>query len=199
MTFESSYRISNWGYKIIPESGINFMRKLLTLTLVLLFTACQSESQPAKDAKNLLKNVELITPTGEIIETILAIYPKEQEKGLSGVKAEDFTIKQGMLFFYPTEEERHFWMPDTYFDLDLFYLDKELKIIDIIRKLPFYIGRSNSDLIPRARGIWCRHTLEMKAESPIASKLKIGDVLAWKSQYSLKEIEAQIIKLLEKN
>lgn len=170
------------------------MRKFITLLLLFTMIACQSESRNSRDSQKPLKNVELITPTGESIETVLAITPKDQEQGLSGVKPEDFEDNQGLLFFYLDDGEKHFWMPDTYFDLDLFYLDKDLKILDIVRKLPFYVGRSNPQLIPRARGIWCRHTLEMKSESKLAQKLKIGDTLKWKAEDSLAETEELVRK-----
>ena len=101
------------------------------------------------------------------------------------MQPEDFDDDQGMLFYYKEDGDRYFWMPDTYFDLDLFYLDKDLVILDIVRKLPHHKGRHNEALIPRARGVWCRHTLEMKSGSKIADKLKIGDRLTWKGQASL--------------
>lgn len=175
------------------------MRKLLTLTLLFVLFACQSESRNSSDQQRPLKAVELVTPAGDTIQTTLAIDPKAQEQGLSGVKPEDFEDDQGMLFFYIGDEERHFWMPDTYFDLDLFYLDKDLKVIDVIRKLPFYVGRANLDLVPRARGVWCRHTLEMKATSAIAQRLKLGDTLKWKGSATLQETEADVRKMFEKN
>lgn len=166
------------------------MGKFLTLALVFILCACQSES------RNPLKAVEIKTPAGDVIKTTLVYTPKDMEQGLSGVQPGDFQEDQGMLFFYLEENEKHFWMPDTYFDLDLFYLDKDLKVLDLIRKLPFYIGRANSDMIPRARGVWCRHVLEMKSTSPIAAKINIGDKLEWISSLSLKETEDQISKQL---
>lgn len=162
------------------------MRKLLTLSLLFLLTACQSES---RSKTSPLKFVELITPQGEVIETTLAITPKEQEQGLSGVKPKDFSDSQGMLFYYLEDGDKYFWMPDTYFDLDLIYLDKDLKILDIIRKLPHYVGRANPNLIPKARPVWARHTLEMKASSPISQKLQIGDRLKWQNSISLEEAD----------
>jgi uncharacterized membrane protein (UPF0127 family) len=162
------------------------MRKFLTLLLLLSLSACQSESQDP------LKSLELQTPAGELIQTSLVYMPKDMEQGLSGVKPENFSDNQGMLFFYLNDQEMHFWMPDTYFDLDLFFLDKDLKILDIIRKLPFYVGRANPDLIPKARGTWGRYVLEMKATSPVSAKLKIGDQLQWKSSLNLQETEERI-------
>ena len=170
------------------------MRKFLSLTLLFVLFACQSESRKSLDYGNPPKTIELITPSGKAIETTLAITMMEQEQGLSGVKPEDFDNDQGMLFFYTSDDERHFWMPDTYFDLDLFYLDKDLRITDIIRKLPHYKGRANPGQIPRARGVWARHVLEMKSTSEIAQSLKMGDQLQWKSSVSLEETEARVKK-----
>jgi uncharacterized protein len=166
--------------------------------LLLVLFACQSESRISSNQQRPLKSIELITPSGDVVRTRLAYDSKAQEQGLSGLKPEDFKDDEGMLFFYLADDERHFWMPDTYFDLDLFYLDKELKIIDVIRKLPFYVGRSHLDLVPRARGVWCRHTLEMKSTSSIAQRLKMGDTLKWKADISLEETESDIVKMLIK-
>ena len=166
------------------------MRKLLTLLILLSLWACQAESQDP------LKRLELKTPQGDIIKTSLVYTPKDMEQGLSGVKPEDFKEDQGMLFFYLEDGDKHFWMPDTYFDLDIIYLDKDLKILDIVRKLPHYIGRNNPELIPRARGVWSRHVLEMKATSGISAKLKIGDKLEWKSVLNYSETENKIKKQL---
>jgi uncharacterized membrane protein (UPF0127 family) len=169
------------------------MRKLLTALLLLTLLACQSES------RNPLQSVDLKTPSGQVIKTSLVYSPHDMEQGLSGVQSQDFSDDQGMLFFYTSEQEMHFWMPDTYFDLDLFFLDKELKITDIIRKLPHYIGRANPELIPRARGVWAKYVLEMKAGSSIADKIKIGDSLVWKSSLDLVKTEEAIKKELTKN
>lgn len=162
------------------------MRKFLTLALVFLLMACQSVS------RNPLKEVILKTPQGEQIKTTLVWSAEDQIRGLSGMRSEDFAEDQGMLFFYMNEDEKHFWMPDTYFDLDIIFLDKNLKIVDIVRKVPHYIGRLNEHLIPRVRPVWSRHALEMKATSEIAEKLKIGDQLVWESDLDINQTEAKI-------
>jgi uncharacterized membrane protein (UPF0127 family) len=133
--------------------------------------------------------MELLTPNGDVIRTKVVVSEADQEQGLSGKKPEDFADDQGMLFYYFADDEKNFWMPDTYFDLDLFYLDQNLKVVDIIRKLPHYVGRANPDIIPRARPVWCRHTLEMKASSPLAKKIYIGDQLKWKGNKSVTEMD----------
>ncbi len=167
------------------------MPKFLTLCLLFLIFSCQSESRRAPSEAGL------ITPKGVTIRTKLAITMKEQEQGLSGMRPENFDDDQGMLFYYLEEGDKHFWMPDTYFDLDLFYLDKDLRIVDIVRKLPHHKGRHNEALIPRARGVWCRHTLEMKASSPQAAELRIGDQLTWKANVPFSEMDAKARELLK--
>lgn len=167
------------------------MRKLLTLLLLLcLFGSCQSESR--KPLPEAIRHMELITPKGQTIKTQLVFTEQDQEQGLSGIQAADFSSDQGMLFFYPDEGMKNFWMPDTYFDLDLFYLDNSLKILDVIRKLPHYIGRHSPDLIPRARGVWARHVLEMKSDSELAQGLQVGDTLKWQGRFSLDETDKKI-------
>ncbi|MFL5785690.1 MAG: DUF192 domain-containing protein [Bacteriovoracaceae bacterium] len=167
------------------------MTKFLTLCLLFILFSCQSESR-----KNS-KEVDLITPKGKAVRTRLSVTMKEQEQGLSGIQAGDFDDDQGMLFYYLEDGDKYFWMPDTYFDLDLFYLDKDLRVKDIVRKLPHHIGRHNEDLIPRARGVWCRHVLEMKTSSPIAAEIQIGDQLTWKGVVPLSEMDVKARELLK--
>lgn len=162
------------------------MRKFLTTLILGFLWSCQTESQDP------LKKVILEHGQGEEIKTTILFTQEEQSQGLSGVKPEDFEDNEGMLFFNIEDEERNFWMPDTYFDLDLFYLDKDLKVVDIVRKLSHYIGRANPSLIPRARPVYCRHVLEMKSSSPLAQKIKIGDYFKWKSALGLIETEKKI-------
>lgn len=165
------------------------MRKLLTLLLLFSLLACQSESRRTTE---IPEKVEMITAGGDVISASLAYSPSVQEQGLSGVQAEDFDHDDGMLFYYLQDDEKHFWMPDTYFDLDLIYLDQNFKVVDIIRKLPHYKGRANPELIPRARGVWARHVLEMKADSEISRKIKEGDQLQLKTNLSPEKLDERI-------
>lgn len=151
------------------------MRKLLAFFPLLIILSCNS-------AKLAHLKSKITTAQGHSVMTYLAITPSEQEQGLSGIKENDFSEKEGMLFYYPQAGIKHFWMPDTYFNLDLIYLDLNFKVIDIVRNLAHHKGRANSELIPRARGVWSNHVLEMKSSSKIAREIQIGDQL--KIEYS---------------
>ena len=76
-----------------------------------------------KSEGNSIKNLESKTfsiKAGAVeLETKLAISNQTQTKGLSGIQGKDFRDDQAMLFLYPKEGYRRFWMPDTYFNLAL--------------------------------------------------------------------------------
>ncbi|MCM2350379.1 MAG: DUF192 domain-containing protein [Bacteriovoracaceae bacterium] len=175
----------------------------LLLVLVLNLTSCgkgdsrnspqpQVESPAAtEETKDPLKNVELISPSGEIIKVSIAYTSRDQSKGLQGVQPEEFEENEGKLFFYLKDSARTFWMPNTYFNLDIIYLDQELKITDIVWNIEHYTGSVDSE-IPRAPRISSRHVLEMKNGSVISSKLKVGDQFQWKSPLTLQQTESKI-------
>lgn len=173
----------------------SFCQIVLFFFLPTLFMSCQLFSN--NEQKEFSKVIRLKTPSGDIIETQVAVTISEQSQGLSGVRPDDFDEDEAMLFWGNKDEMKNFWMPDTYFDLDLFYLDKDLKIIDIVRKLPHHIGRANTHLIPRARSVWSRHVLEMKSTSQMAQKLKIGEKLIWDNKIGLKDYQNKIKELTE--
>lgn len=169
---------------------------LLTFSLMSCGDKSSSDSSPAapeeaetpEERPDPLKYVELKTPSGDVIRTSIAYKPDDQQQGLSGVRSEDFATDEGKLFFYFSEATRTFWMPNTFFALDVFYLDENLEIDRIVRDLPFYQGTSNED-IPRAPAVNSRHVLEMKADSEIANEINVGDSLDWQSSVSLENIE----------
>lgn len=57
--------------------------------------------------------------------------PFERQTGL--MYRETMEIKQGMWFVFEEEEPRYFYMKNTLIPLDLFYADKDKKIVSIIR------------------------------------------------------------------
>jgi len=108
-------------------------------------------------------------------------WPEEVTRGLSGVSPKDFKDDQGLLFFFPELGSRSFWMPDTYFDLDIIFLDKDLKVLDIVRDVPHHPGFQEP--IPRVKTVQAWHVLEMKAGSSHAQEIKIGQKLSWKPNW----------------
>lgn len=162
--------------KLTPQ-----LNRFLPLLLVTLLGACQGKA----DSKDW---AVLVTPKDKI-KVKLAIEESDQRRGFSGTRDDEWPDEDGILFLFPEENYRGFWMPDTYFDLDLFYLDGNFKVIDIQRQLPHFIGREPTERVPRAREVWARHVLELKSKSAIAARIKVGDQFRFQAQWTPPQIK----------
>ena len=118
----------------------------------------------------------------------MAISPKDQTRGLSGIRPKDFGNNEGMIFLYKDDGPKSFWMPDTYFHLEIIFLDKDLRVVHIERNVEPHPGRNEPPKIARTPTIHCRHVFEIKSSSPLAQKIKLGDKLKLTSSQSLAEI-----------
>ncbi len=130
-------------------------RAIVAVALALLFAGCggDSASSPnssqgdpqASEGANTGPELTSKTPqTASGIRTLaietsgdesvevrveIADEPDEQAKGLMDRMA--LGQDQGMLFVFPTEEDRSFWMKDTLIPLSIAYMDSEGRIVDI--------------------------------------------------------------------
>ncbi len=48
----------------------------------------------------------------------------------------DLPADQGMLFIFPDEEMRGFWMKNTYISLDILYFDSQLRLVSMHQRVP---------------------------------------------------------------
>lgn len=90
-------------------------------------------------------------------------------KGLS--KRENLCPKCGMLFVFSFETELPFWMKDTLIPLDLIWLDKNGKIVDIKTA-----NETNSSKIYQNQSP-AQYVLELNANDSQKLNLKIGDII----------------------
>lgn len=103
-----------------------------------------------------------------------------RSRGLSGVKSSEFADDEGAIFIFPRKGMRTFWMPNTFFDLDIIYLDDKFKILSIDRNVKHH--KSYEGDIPKATPTIAWHVLEIKARTALSKKLNAGMVLKWTSQ-----------------
>lgn len=89
---------------------------LITLTLMLGASACMS-SEPSVTLKGTRFAVELATT------------PEDQALGL--MFRDSLADDRGMLFIFPTETQRSFWMKNTRIPLDIFYFDSGLRLVNV--------------------------------------------------------------------
>lgn len=154
--------------------------KLITFFLIFQATVC------AKDIF-ILKN-----PSGKTIQLRLAISKDEQSRGLSGLKPNDFKINEGMLFINSDESPRTFWMNDTYFNLDIIFLSKDLKIVGVEKNVPFHAGSNEPPKIYRTHTYRSQFVLETKGKAPFSRSLKVNDQLRFLGKPTLSEITLKI-------
>lgn len=64
----------------------------------------------------------------------LAVTPEEQQQGL--MYRTEMGENEGMLFVYDNMAPRSFWMRNTYIALDIAFLDREQRIVDIQQMEP---------------------------------------------------------------
>ena len=97
-------------------------KRLPALLLLLLTTTSCMSNEPRVRLKGEWFGVELATT------------PEEQSMGL--MFRDQMDESHGMLFIFPTEYRRSFWMKNTRIALDIFYFDAELKLVSVSENTP---------------------------------------------------------------
>ena len=96
---------------------------ILFLFLFASFTGCNN-SVPDED------NTWNIEVGEQVIQVEIADSPEEWEMGLS--YRDTLAVDHGMLFIFPNESRRVFWMKGCNFDIDLAYIESDGTISEII-------------------------------------------------------------------
>lgn len=103
-----------------------------------------------------------VTLTAEVAKTA-----EEKRQGLQ--ERENLGERHGMWFVFDEDVQEPFWMKNTPISLDIIFVDKDYKIVEIIPN-----AQPNSELllVPKQK---YRYTLELKAGSAAALKINAGD------------------------
>jgi len=102
--------------------------KILTIILLisLILIASCSNTNRVIITNSQQKDIE--------IQVNLAITPQQKQQGLMNVS--NLSENQGMLFLFDNEDYYNFWMKDTLIPLDIIFINKDLRIVDIIQAVP---------------------------------------------------------------
>ena len=97
------------------------MRFLLSTALVLACTACVAGG-PSVELKGQRFNVE--------------IADTREKQALGLMFRESMPIDHGMLFIFPNEAPRAFWMKNTRIPLDILYFNADLELVSVSQNTP---------------------------------------------------------------
>ena len=128
---------------------------ILTILLIIIFLSIYFVS------KN--KKTEIFFPKQNIkIEAQLAQTILQQTKGLMNVK--NLPENQGMLFVFLDESKKSFWMKNTYIPLDLIFISRDKKIVEIKenfepcqqKNCPSYTSQKKAKYVLEVNGGFCQ-------------------------------------------
>ena len=147
-------------------SFLSFACRSLLLIMVVLgtFPGCEKQPPPA----NLRENQVLMNLGGGQFKLEIADTPEKQKIGL--MERRFMPANEGMIFVFPNEQPRAFYMRDTYIPLDIIYLSADGRIISIKQMKPLDETSVPSDGP-------CKYAIELNAGTAQKMGLKVGDVL----------------------
>jgi len=100
---------------------------ILLLLLSVVLSAC-SESRASVE-------LYFLNPDGTSSPKIQAeIARSEGERRLGLMYRKQMAANEGMLFIFPREAMRSFWMKNTYLELDMIFIDKDLKVVSVLKR-----------------------------------------------------------------
>ncbi|MCB0324862.1 MAG: DUF192 domain-containing protein [Bdellovibrionales bacterium] len=107
-------------------------RKSFFLTCALLFLSLQLVACRDSGASVVVQFRNADGSQSPAIQAELAVTPSQRARGLMYRKT--MADSEGMLFLFPDEEERSFWMKNTYLELDIIFLDRDFRVVSIAKR-----------------------------------------------------------------
>jgi len=102
---------------------------LASLAAALAVSACAADRGAA--AEPVLEDLEIVTAQGRTHRFKVEIADTDPERARGLMFRASMERDRGMLFEFPEESERSFWMKNTYIPLDIIYIAADGKIVSI--------------------------------------------------------------------
>ena len=142
------------------------MRKILAILLLIFLISC---------SKNINKNFsEISINNGKNFIKINVEIADDNEKRTKGLMfREKLNENEGMLFIFDNEETQTFWMKNTLIPLDIIFIDKNFRIVDIKNAVP-----CKEELCPLYKSSKpAEYVLEVNKNFTIKNGIKVGNNL----------------------
>lgn len=135
------------------------------------------EDKPKMDYYNFTKEGELSftdslgTPKTKID---LEFADNEYERELGLMKRIEMKESQGMLFIFPDEQIRSFWMRNTLISLDMIFINADMQIVTIHKSTTKLSDQAYPSTKP------AMYVVEVTAGFTDRQKIYVGDKIDWK-------------------
>ena len=116
------------------------------------------------------KNQNQVCFKNNCFKVELAVTPEEQTQGLMFRKK--LKANEGMLFIFQDEEERSFWMKNTFISLDIIWINQNKEVVFISENTQ---PCSENDCFSINPGKKARYVLELKGETSKNIGLTVGE------------------------
>jgi len=118
--------------------------------------------------------LKFLSPEGEVRASIDIEIADDDFRIARGLMFRDSLAEnQGMLFIFPDEDYRSFWMKNTSIPLDMIFVDSDMRIIDIHRFTKPFSEENYHSLEPAL------YVVEVNAGFADKYHLRIGDKIEW--------------------
>ena len=111
------------------------MTKLIKITIFGFIIFLSVGTVYAQNNQLIFKQIECSIQSNKkkYEDLILDVADTEQKRSYGLMNRKDIKSNSGMLFIWNYRQTRNFWMKNTYFNLDLFFLNNQGEIIEIYK------------------------------------------------------------------
>lgn len=147
-----------------------FARQILvSACLIVCLESCQSGSTGAAAPPG---TVPVTLPDGGVIYAEVVTTPQKQAQGL--MFRHELPPDRGMLFVFTEMAPRPFWMYQTVIPLDMIWLDRNRKVVEIAEEVPACPSRMPEACPNYGGNVPSMYVLELAAGQAAERGIKVG-------------------------
>lgn len=149
---------------------------IILIVLILLIISIKINNEKIMDINDKIigQTSTQLTIDNKVLNIEIARTPEEHARGL--MFREELNENDGMLFIFDDEEIRYFWMKNTLIPLDIIFIDKNKRIINIEHAIPC-VSASCENYVSKDVA---KYVLEVNGGFSEKNNLTIGKIIYFK-------------------
>ena len=142
---------------------------------VLLVGVCVTSACGSKSDGGDVNTVEIAFPNGKTVVAETMLREVDQMRGM--MFRDSLAQDRGMLFIHPKEENVPYWMYQVRIPLDIIWMNRDRKIVEIAANTPPCPSKSAKECPNFGGHERARYVLELAGGGAAMYGLKVGDTL----------------------